>query len=200
MFWDRVAGSYDFFETVYNKKVYREFPLKVAEYVTPSDMVLECACGTGVISRCMAENGARVIATDFSVGMLKQAHKKHGHMSNLTFGKADIMRLQFPDETFDKVVAGNVIHLLDNPKAALDELVRVCRKDGCVIVPTYVNKSKTGKPSFIVRLLKFMGIDFKMRFTYDDYINFISSLGYTDAHFCLVKGRMPNAIAVITKK
>ena len=32
-FWNKAAGLYDFFETVYNGKVYREFPLKVAEFI-----------------------------------------------------------------------------------------------------------------------------------------------------------------------
>lgn len=200
MFWDKVASLYDLFETIYNRKVYRVFPCEVAKYIERGDKVLECACGTGIISKSMADKGADVIATDLSDGMLKQAQKKYSHLSNLKFCKGNIMQLQYADETFDKVVAGNVIHLLDVPKVALDELTRVCRKGGLIIVPTYVNKGKTGKPTFIVRLLKAIGIDFKMHFTFDDYKEFISSLGYHDAEYCLVDGKMPNAIAIITKK
>lgn len=48
MLWNQVALLYDFFETMYNSKVYREFPVRVAEYVGKDDEVLECACGTGI--------------------------------------------------------------------------------------------------------------------------------------------------------
>lgn len=200
MLWNQVALLYDFFETMYNSKVYREFPVRVAEYIGKDDEVLECACGTGIITKCMAEKGAKIVATDYSEGMLKQARKKYGHLDNVTFCNGNIMQLQYADGSFDKVVAGNILHLLDNPKGALDELVRVCRKGGLIIVPTYVNKDKTGKPTFIVRLLKIIGLDFKMHFTFSDYKSFISSFGYPDAAYYLVEGKMPNAIAIITKK
>lgn len=197
MFWDKAASFYDFFETIYNRKVYKEFPLQVATIINEGDKVLECACGTGVITKAMASKGASIIATDFSEGMLHQARKKCKALDNVTIHKADIMHLNFADNSFDKVVAGNVIHLLDNPKDAMKELSRVCKPDGLIILPTYINKEKTGKPLFIVRLLKAIGVDFKMQFTMNDYKEFITRMGFPKADFYLVNGKMPNAIAVI---
>ena len=43
MFWDKVAIFYDFFETVYNSKVYRRLGKKVAEEIMQNDVVFECA-------------------------------------------------------------------------------------------------------------------------------------------------------------
>ena len=54
MFWDKVSGLYDFFETVYNGKVYRNLGERVAEEIEQDDIVLECACGTGAISKYIA--------------------------------------------------------------------------------------------------------------------------------------------------
>lgn len=54
VFWDKVAGVYDIFETVYNGKVYRGLGERVAEEIGQNDIVLECACGTGAISRYIA--------------------------------------------------------------------------------------------------------------------------------------------------
>ena len=48
---------------------------KVAEEIEQGDMVLECACGTGAISRYIALKCRKLIATDFSVGMLRQTRK-----------------------------------------------------------------------------------------------------------------------------
>lgn len=71
VFWDKVAGLYDLFENIYNKKVYRETGQKVAERLQKTDMVLECACGTGSISRYIADRCRHLTATDYSEGMLK---------------------------------------------------------------------------------------------------------------------------------
>ena len=44
--------------------------------------------------------------------MLRRAKKKLAHRKNVKLEKTDIMRLSYADNTFDNVVAGNVIHLL----------------------------------------------------------------------------------------
>ena len=76
MFWDKMAFLYDFFETVYNKKVFVGLGKEVAKYIDPSDRVLECACGTGAITVQVAPFCKELLATDYSEGMLKQARKK----------------------------------------------------------------------------------------------------------------------------
>lgn len=42
MIWDKLSPFYDFFETVYNGKCYKEIAKKIKEYVTEDDIVLEC--------------------------------------------------------------------------------------------------------------------------------------------------------------
>ena len=135
MFWDNVSGLYDLFETIYNGKVYRGLGRKVAEEIAPDDVVLECACGTGAISSYIAPKCRKLVATDFSVGMLRQTAKNCRAYDNVKIRRADMTHLKCRDNRFDKVVAGNVIHLLDNPRAALKELVRVCKPGGKIIVP-----------------------------------------------------------------
>ncbi len=76
MFWDRVAPLYDFFENTFNRGVYDGTGVAVAQLVGLEDEVLECACGTGAISTFLAPICKRLVATDFSEGMLKQARKK----------------------------------------------------------------------------------------------------------------------------
>ena len=66
MFWNKIAGLYDLFENIYNKKVYTGTGKKVAEYINSEDEVLECACGTGAISIYIAEKCKNLIATDFA--------------------------------------------------------------------------------------------------------------------------------------
>ena len=140
MFWDKISGVSDLFGNVYNGKVNRALCRLVCEKIKQTDVVLECACGTGMISAAIAPVCQSLTATDFSEGMLKQTQKKCRAFSNITFQKADITSLDFVNEAFDAVVAANVIHLLDHPDQALAELSRVCKTGSRLIIPTYVNR------------------------------------------------------------
>ena len=200
MFWDKIANVYDLFETVYNGKVYKNIGRTVADLIAPTDLVLECACGTGIISMAVAKRCQRLVATDASSRMLKVAKKKCKKFPSAEFALADIMHLKYADDAFDKVVAGNVIHLLDDPYAALKELERVCRHGGQMIIPTYVNMEKKGKTGFCVRAIDRAGAGFKRQFTYESYREFFFEAGYTNVEFQLIKGKMPCAVAIIAKK
>lgn len=199
MFWDKVAGLYDLFEIVYNGKVYQGIGERVSEEIDQKDIVLECACGTGAISKCIAPKCKKLIATDFSVEMLKQASKKCRVYSNVKIEQADIMRLKFRDNCFDKVVAGNVVHLLEEPYEAIKELERVCKIGGKIIIPTYINASN-GTNKKAVRLLEVAGANFKRQFDIDTYKRFFEKAGYKDVDYSIIDGRMSCAVAIITKQ
>ncbi len=160
------------------------------------DKVLECACGTGAISVYIAPKCKKLIATDFSDGMLKQASKKCRNFNAVTFQKADITHLEFNDASFDKIVAGNVIHLLPEPDKALAELKRVTKTGGTIIIPTYINKSKrTG--TFAVKFIELLGANFKRQFDFDSYKQFFADMGYSNITYEIVDGRMPCALSII---
>ena len=198
MFWDRVSSVYDLFETAYNGKVYKNFGKAIAGEISSSDAVLECACGTGAISRYIAPKCRLLVATDVSAGMLKQAKKNCRNFHNVIVKRADMTKLNCRDDRFDKVIAGNVLHLLSTPYGAVKELERVCKPGGRIIIPTYINASdKTNKAA--VRLLELMGADFRRQFDMDSYRSFFEKAGYKDVEMYVIDGRMPCAVAIITK-
>lgn len=199
MFWDKVAGLYDIFENLYNGEVNGRLVIAVSNMIKSNEKVLECACGTGMISKGIGSRCKELIATDFSDGMLRQAKKNCSHMDNVEVRKANIMKLDYKAGAFDKVVAGNVIHLLDEPYKALDELLRTCKTGGKVIIPTYINNENREKPSIFIQLLKKFGADFKKQFDFESYKEFFREAGYTNIEYTLIEGKMPCAIAVITK-
>lgn len=196
MFWDNVSVFYDFFETVYNGKVYRNLGKTVAGEIEQQDIVLECACGTGAISRFIAPRCKKLVATDLSVGMLRQTKRKCGNYRNVIVRRADMMWLRCRSDRFDKVVAGNVIHLLPDPYAAMKELERVCKPGGKIIIPTYINASD-GVNGKVVRLLEIVGADFKRQFDIHSYIDFFAKAGYKNVDYHIVDGKMPCAVAVV---
>ncbi|PWJ71282.1 ubiquinone/menaquinone biosynthesis C-methylase UbiE [Ruminococcaceae bacterium R-25] len=199
MFWNKISPVYDLFENVYNRKVYKGTGIKVAEFIDETDSVLECACGTGAITEEIAKKAQKVLATDFAEGMLKRASQKCRKYSNVSFRQEDITDIKSADNSFDKVVAGNVIHLLPEPEKALNELLRVVKPGGKVIIPTYINMLKKSS-GIAVSVIKKMGADFKRQFDIDSYKKFFEEKGFKDIKYYVVDGRMPCAVAVITKK
>ena len=198
MFCDRVAGLYDIFVRGINRKTHKTLIEKTASLFTNQDEVLECACGTGMLSAPVACVCKHLTATDFSENMLKRAKKNCRESDNISFTHADIMNLPFEDNSFDKVVAANVIHLLDEPMKALGELRRVCRNGGQLIIPTYINRTKGGKISGFAKTVGKAGADFKRQFTFDNYKEFFADAGFQKADYTFIDGKIPCALAVIT--
>ncbi len=199
MFWDRVAGVYDVFVNVINRRTHQRLKEIVSVLIEPGDMVLECACGTGLLSAVIAPKCRQLTATDFSEKMLKKAEKNCRTCRNVTYVQADITALSFAGGSFDKVVAGNVIHLLDHPMKAMDELNRVCKDGGMLIIPTYMNKDSKGKTSGFAGAVQKAGADFKRQFTVASYRQFFLDAGYSDVEVSLADGRIPCAVAVMRK-
>jgi len=198
MFWDRVAGVYDIFVKRINRKTHKTLIEKTKSLITNQDEVLECACGTGMLSAPVAGVCKHLTATDFSVNMLKRARKNCRDIDNISFMQADIMHLPFDDNSFDKVVAANVIHLLDESIKALCELRRVCRSGGQLIIPTYINRTKAGKTSGFAKTVGKAGADFKRQFTFDSYKKFFADAGFHKAEYTFIDGKIPCVLAVIT--
>ena len=131
------------------------------------------------------------------MNMMKRARKNCSDCGNIVFKKSNIMSIKAKNDTFDKVVAGNVIHLLDEPYKAVDELIRVCKKGGKVIIPTYINMGKQSS-ELLIKLFDFAGAHFTKQFDRRSYEEFFTKGGY-NVSFDVVEGKMPCAIAIIKK-
>ena len=200
MFWDSVARVYDLFVNVVNRRTHTALRKIVADLILPGDCVLECACGTGLLTEVIAQRCARLTATDFAPKMLARAKKNCAAFGNITFEQADITALGYPNGSFDAVVAGNVIHLLDNPMKTLGELDLVCKPGGRLIIPTYMNRDGKGNTSGFATAVGKAGADFKRQFTVESYRQFFLDAGYGDVSIQLAEGRIPCAVAVMRKK
>ena len=199
MFWDNVAWVYDIFADGINRKANRKLCKVVAGLISSADDVLECACGTGLLSGVIAKRCKSLTATDFSAKMLTRTRKKYGQYPHVRFEQADILHLPYPDARFDTVVAANVIHLLDAPYAALQELDRVCTQDGRIVIPTYMNRTEKGGTNRVSGMIDKAGADFKRAFTPESYKRFFADAGYTHVAYTLCEGRIPCSVAVIRK-
>ena len=96
--------------------------------------VLEVGAGTGKNFRYYPE-GARVVATDLSSGMLARAIEKSGSLSaRVRFVVTDAEDLAFKDGVFDRVVVTCVFCSVPDPVRGLREVRRVLRPGGEAIL------------------------------------------------------------------
>lgn len=95
---------------------------------------IDLGCGTGRHALRLAKAGARVEAVDFSEHMLARAREKASGL-DITFHQFDLtQRLPFAERSFDRVVCGLVLDHVKELRALFDELCRLCKPDGRVVV------------------------------------------------------------------
>jgi phosphatidylethanolamine/phosphatidyl-N-methylethanolamine N-methyltransferase len=100
----------------------------------PGAQVLEVGVGTG-LSLPRFSLGVDVSAIDLSQDMLNQAQRRIEslRMRNVKLLKMDATRLEFPDNSFDRVYAAYFISTVPDPVKVLLEMKRVCRPGGYLI-------------------------------------------------------------------
>lgn len=107
--------------------------------VSKDDTVLDLGAGTGHFTLAVAPllDGGKVIALDLSPEMLgsliRSAGKKRlrGRIETVV---GDATRTGLPDSSVDLIVSGNLLHELPNPHAAVQEMARVLRPEGQVVI------------------------------------------------------------------
>jgi phosphatidylethanolamine/phosphatidyl-N-methylethanolamine N-methyltransferase len=111
--------------------------------IKPGDEVLEVGVGTG-INVALYPKHCHVTGIDFSALMLEKAHErviKKG-VTNVRLQEMDAANLTFADDTFDIVYAPYVISVVSDPVKVVNEMRRVCRPGGKIIILNHF-KSRT---------------------------------------------------------
>jgi ubiquinone/menaquinone biosynthesis C-methylase UbiE len=110
--------------------------------------VLEVACGTGQNLPLFAPN-SKITAVDLSPKMLELAREtaiQHGVKVN--FAVMDAEKLEFPDGSFDTVVSTLSTCTFPNPVRALQEMKRVCRPEGLILLLEHGHSSVSWLAAF----------------------------------------------------
>jgi ubiquinone/menaquinone biosynthesis C-methylase UbiE len=130
--YDRFARWYDLVEGVPDLLGVKRFRRRLL--ARASGRVLEVAAGTGKNLTYYPRN-CRIIALDVSDGMLKVARARAANLSmDVSFMVADAEALPFPDRSFDTVVSSLSGCTFTNPTGAFQQMARVCRTQGKIIL------------------------------------------------------------------
>jgi len=103
---------------------------------SPTDSLLDVACGPGIISCYFAPRVARVTGLDMVPAMLEQARRLQAEkqLPNIEWKLGQSTELPFADGSFDCVVTRFSFHHYMDPQAALREMRRVAKSGGTVLV------------------------------------------------------------------
>jgi ubiquinone/menaquinone biosynthesis C-methylase UbiE len=104
----------------------------------PGHVVLDVGAGTGADTEETAGRvgpDGRVIGLDISAAMVAEAKRRTaGTTLPLEFVEGDAAVLDFDDASFDRCRAERIMMAMTDPAGAIQELVRVTRRDGLVVV------------------------------------------------------------------
>jgi ubiquinone/menaquinone biosynthesis C-methylase UbiE len=115
--------------------------------VKPFHRVLDIACGPGFVALEFARHAREVVGVDLTSEMLKQARalaRREG-FKNVTFRRADVNHLPFSDATFDLVVTRASFHHFPEPERVLNEMVRVLKPNGRILISDNTSKNEPEK-------------------------------------------------------
>jgi len=119
----------EYFSTVQANPGWRAILESFARFVDPaaSTRLLDVGCGPGALVDIFRQD-YRIAAygTDAEPGMLHQASAHYGDF----FAAGRLPQLPYADGSFDLITATNVIYLVDNPAAALQEINRLLKPTG----------------------------------------------------------------------
>jgi SAM-dependent methyltransferase len=119
--------------------------------VREGDLLLDMGCGAGRHAFESFRRGARVVAFDYSAAELKDVAGLFAAMRDAGEAGADpaslaapangdALALPFPDDTFDRVIASEVLEHVTDDQRSLDEIFRVLKPGGTLAatVPSWL--------------------------------------------------------------
>lgn len=136
-FWDKVAERYSK-RPVADEASYEKKLRVTREYFRPETEALEFGCGTGSTAIAHAPYVKHVLATDLSSGMIEIARERARteNVPNVTFEQSSIDEFDHPGQSFDAVLALNVLHLVQDKEGAIAKVHRLLRPGGVFVSST----------------------------------------------------------------
>jgi ubiquinone/menaquinone biosynthesis C-methylase UbiE len=104
--------------------------------IPATNTVLDIACGTGELESLLLneEPNRSIVGIDISENMLAIAQNKCQKYPHVSFAIANASALPFPDSRFDTIVSANAFHFFDRPDIVLQEIKRVIKPEGKIVI------------------------------------------------------------------
>jgi len=143
--------------------------------------VLELGCGTGLFwlaNRKNIKDSWEITVSDYSEGMLEAAQSSLSRLNkNFKYEVIDAENINLSDNTFDVILANNMLYHIQNRDEAIKNIHRVLKKDGLFIASTMGKNDLSELHNYLYEFLKARkpGFRFKeFKFSMDNGIEQLS--------------------------
>lgn len=110
--------------------------IREAARLDGTQSVLDAGCGPGLVCCALAPHCREITGVDVTRAMVGEAARRAAEdgLKNTRFIEGDIAALPFGDGAFDAAVSRYVFHHLENPLTVLQEMARVTRPGGRIVI------------------------------------------------------------------
>lgn len=108
-------------------------------HLTEQGRVLELGCGPGTLwigHRSRVPRSCRIVLSDASAGMVREAVERLGIASSFRFAVLDAQAISLASDAFDAVIANHMLYHVPDLSRALSEIRRVLRRAGRLYAAT----------------------------------------------------------------
>lgn len=153
-FWNRMASRYDGDGDDLDEGS-RKLVENIRKHLTSDDVVLDFACATGTYSLELAAHVQSVHGIDISAKMIEIAKGKAAdrNIENVSFARATIFDDDLKDESFDAILALNILHLLENRPETIQRINQLLKPGGFFISTTACLGEKRSVLGLFIMLL-----------------------------------------------
>ena len=132
-YFDQVAAEWDTMRQAFFSEGVREKAYAVAG-VEAGQLAADIGAGTGFLTEGLLQRGLHVIAVDPSEAMLAEMRNKFAGLDGLDCRVGAAERLPIPDSAVDYVFGNMVLHHVEEPPAAIREMVRTLKPGGRLVL------------------------------------------------------------------
>jgi ubiquinone/menaquinone biosynthesis C-methylase UbiE len=195
-----IRQQYDQMSVIYDQRWSRYISrtlqfLKNWAELSPTDKVLDVACGTGEFEQLIftEHSEQNMVGVDISEKMLAIAQQKLQAYPNVKLSLASAVDLPFADQSFDVIVSASAFHYFENPAIALAEMKRVLKPNGKIIILDWCKDYLLCRICDLI--LKVTDPAYQQCYTQPEFHNFLTTSGFditraTKVRFGLVWGMM----------
>jgi len=133
-----------------------------SEYFSPQSRILDYGCGTGVLTRCLANAGFTVHGLDASSGMIRQATESldQNQHNTVCFEKIDPEAWNCTEESYDGVVCSSVLEYVNDDVGLLRKFSNCLKAKGVLLISIPNQRSFLGTlEDAIRRILPVLGFN-----------------------------------------
>ena len=109
----------------------------IFDWIDPQDddLILDIPCGRGfylTMFRHVSE--CQLVGAELDWSVIQKARANISHLENITLQNANIYRLPYADNAFDKVIVSEILEHIEDDVAGLREIYRVLKPNGVVAI------------------------------------------------------------------